>query len=123
MPEAHFEVGEFFRTQFVWRLPSRDFLRAIFEVEILQVDQLSEKYVVKLGKFSAGRQETSEGEIRSIEETNKDYWAMVDALSGKMVSLAFEADDGRTLWLRFETLTGEHNFFHRLNRLPEDLED
>jgi hypothetical protein len=45
----------------------------------------------------------------------------VNSLSGNKISLAYEADDGRPLWLRLETLTGEHNFFHRLNELPPSL--
>ena len=121
MPEAQYSVGEFFRTQFVWRVPSGDFLRAIFEVEVIYLDQVSDKYVVRLKEFLAGRQETSEGEILSIEETSKDYWALVNALTGNKISLAFEVDDGRPLWLRYETLTGDHDFFRRLNELPPTL--
>jgi hypothetical protein len=121
MTDNHFNVGEFFRTQFIWRIPSGDFLRAIFEVEVMLIDEISDKYVVRLEKFLAGRQETPEGEDRSIEKASKEYWALVNALTGNKISLAFEVDDGRPLWLRFETLTGEHNFFHRLNELPPTL--
>jgi hypothetical protein len=123
MPESRYNVGEFFRTQFVWRVPSGDFLRAIFEVEVLHLDHVSDKYVVRLEEFRAGRQETSEGETLPVEETSKDYWVLVNALTGHRISLAFEVDDGRPLWLRFETLTGEHNFFRRLNELPRTLAD
>ena len=121
MAETHYGVGEFFRTQFVWRIPSGDFLRAIFKVEVMHLDDVSDKYVVRLDDFLAGRQETAEGESVSIEETSKDYWALVNALTGNKISLAYEVDDGRPLWLRFETLTGEHNFFRRLNELPRTL--
>ncbi len=118
MPEAQFTIGDEFRTQFVWRLPSDDFLRAIFRVQVLKVDSLSDKYVVRLEKFEAGRQESPDGLVRQKEEVNRTYWSFVDSLTGKMISLAYEADDGRPLWLRLETLTGEHNFFHRLSKLP-----
>ena len=121
MPDTHFSVGEYFRTQFIWRIPSGDFLRAIFEVEVILIDDISDKYVVRLEKFLAGRQETSEGENLPVEKASKEYWGLVNALTGNKISLAFEVDDGRPLWLRFETLTGDHNFFHRLNELPPTL--
>lgn len=106
MPETHFTVGELFRSQFVWRLPSGDFLRAIFELKVVLIDDISDKYVVKLEDFVAGRQETSAGEILPVEAISKEYWALVNRLTGHKISLAFEVDDGRPLWLRFETLTG-----------------
>jgi hypothetical protein len=123
MPETRFTVGELFRSQFVWRLPSGDFLRAIFELKVVLIDDISDKYVVKLEDFVAGRQETSAGEILPVEAISKEYWALVNRLTGHKISLAFEVDDGRPLWLRFETLTGDHNFFRRLNELPETLGD
>jgi hypothetical protein len=118
MLEANYEIGETFRVQFVWRLPDMDFLRAIFEAEVLHRDQISSKYVVRLTKFVAGRQETVDGTMRPLEEVAREYWELVDQLTGRKISLAFETDDGRPLWLRLETLTGEHNFFRRLNELP-----
>lgn len=121
MPEAQYTIGDEFRTQFVWRLPSGDFLRAIFRVQVLKVDSLSDKYVVRLEEFEAGRQESADGLVRQKDEVNRTYWSSVDSLTGNKISLAYEADDGRPLWLRFETLTGEHNFFHRLNELPTNL--
>jgi hypothetical protein len=123
MPKAQLSIGESFRTQFVWRIPSGDFLRAIFQVEVVLIDEVSDKYVVRLEQFVAGRQETSAGEVLPVEKTSKEYWVLVNALKGKKISLAFEVDDGRPLWLRYETLTGEHNFFHRLNELPQALTD
>lgn len=123
MSSAHKEVGDYFRVQFVWRIPIGDFLRALFEVEILARDTLSEKYVVLLKTFTAARQESEEGEMRSVDEVNQEYWGLVSSLCGKRISLAFEADDGRPLWLRLETLTGEHNFFSRLNELPAAFSD
>jgi hypothetical protein len=119
MPDANFVVGDKFRLHFVWRIPSEDYLRAIFEVEVLHLDELSSKYVVLLSEFVAGRQESSDGEMRSLEDVTRDYWSLVAGLAGRRISIAFEADDGRPLWLRFETLTGKHNFFRRLNELPE----
>ena len=121
MPEANYEVGQYFRAQFVWRLPEGDYLRAVFDCEVLYQDTVTDKYVVLLHDFLAGRQESSEGEMREAEQVDKDYWGKVANLEGKKVSLAFEADDGRPLWLRLETLTGEHNFFRRLNELPPQL--
>jgi hypothetical protein len=83
------------------------------------LDELSHKYVVNLAEFVAGRQEDSRGDMRSPEEVSRDYWAKVINLTGHKIAVAYESDDGRPLWLRFETLTGEHNFFSRLNELPE----
>jgi hypothetical protein len=123
MPEANFDIGDAFNVQFVWRIPDGDRIRAIFEAEVLHRDFLSEKYVVRLTEFVAGRQETEEGVMRERSELARNYWAMVDQLQGRRISLAFEADDGRPLWLRLETLTGEHNFFRRLNELPPSLQD
>ncbi len=123
MPDANHAIGQSFRVQFVWRIPDGDYLRAIFEAEVLHQDFVSDKYVVKLTEFLAGRQESPEGEMRPLEEVARDYWALVNQLTGRKISLAFEADDGRPLWLRWETLTGEHNFFRRLNELPPKFAD
>jgi hypothetical protein len=49
----------------------------------------------------------------------RDYWRLVGRIVGKRVSLAFEVEDGRPLWLRLTTLTGEHRFFDRLSALKE----
>ncbi len=123
MPDPTYSAGQSFRTQFVWRLPVGDFLRAVFEVEIIKLDQLSDKYVVQLRKFVAGRQESPQGDVRGLDEIDREHWMMVQALTGNKITLAFEVDDGRALWLRYETLTGEHNFFHRLNELPPKLKE
>ena len=121
MLDAKYEVGQAFNVQFVWRIQNGDFLRAIFKSEVLTLDSVSGKYVVLLTEFLAGRQEDADGEMRSVEEVTKEYWAMVSGLTGRRISLAYEADDGRPLWLRLETLTGEHNFFSRLNEIPPQL--
>jgi hypothetical protein len=123
MPEANYQVGENFQVQFVWRIPNDDFLRAIFRAEVLLIDDISDKYVIRLTDFISGRQEAPDGSMRSLEEVARDYWALVNQLKGRKISLAFEADDGRPLWLRLETLTGEHNFFRRLNELPPQFRD
>ncbi len=123
MPEANYQVEEEFKVQFAWKIPSGDFIRAIFKTKVLQKDHLSDKYVVELQKFLAGRQESSAGVMRPVEDVARDYWALVAELEGRKISLAFEADDGRPRWLRTETLTGEHNFFTRLNVLPANLPD
>jgi hypothetical protein len=121
MPDANFEVGQSFNVQFVWQIPAGDFLRAIFKADVLTLDSVSGKYVVLLEEFLAGRQEDAHGEMRPGEEVTREYWAMVAELAGRRISLAYEADDGRPLWLRLETLTGEHNFFSRLNEIPPQL--
>jgi hypothetical protein len=77
--------------------------------------------VVLLRQFVAGRQEGPEGKTRSDDELYRQHWALVNQLTGRRVSIAFEADDGRPLWLRWETLTGEHNFFSRIDDLPKQL--
>ena len=121
MVEANFEVGQSFNAQFVWRIPDGDFLRAIFQAEVLLLDPESGKYVVLLEEFLAGRQEDAQGQMRPLEQVDTEHWALVSNLEGRRISLAYEADDGRPLWLRLETLTGEHNFFGRLNEIPPQL--
>lgn len=121
MLEANHNVGESFNVQFVWRIPGGDFLRAVFKAEVLKLDPESGKYVVLLDDFLAGRQEDARGDMRSIEDVDKAYWALVAGLEARRISVAYEADDGRPLWLRLETLTGEHNFFRRLNEIPPQL--
>jgi len=123
MNEANYTVGDTFRMQFVWRIPNDDYIRAIFNAEVLLLDELSNKYVVRLTEFSAGRQESSQGKMRSLDEVDRDSWSLVAGLVGKKIAIAYEVDDGRALWLRLETLTGEHNFFRRLNELPEAFKE
>ena len=123
MSEVAYTVGDIFPLQFVWRIPSEDYLRAIFNAEVLLLDELSEKYVVLLREFAAGRQESSQGEMRSLEEVAHGYWSLVAGLAGKKIAISYEAGDGRALWLRLETLTGEHNYFQRLNELPEAFKE
>ena len=115
MTDANYQVGEDFRVQFVWRIPKGDFIRAMFEVEVLLLDSRSEKYVLQLTEFLAGRQESGEGILRQAKESSRSYWQLVSELVGRRISLSYEVDDGRPLWLRLETLTGEHSFFRRLD--------
>ena len=122
MSEQILHPGDRLNIQFVWRIPGDDLMRAVFEAEIQYADQLSEKYVVLLNAWIAGRQESPLGDMRSLAEVSREYWALVARLSGQRVSLSYEAADGRPLWLRFETLTGDHNFFRRLNELPPAIE-
>lgn len=118
MPEATQSIGENVSVQFVWQLPDGDFLRAIYEAEILDLDERMQRYLLRLRKLAAGRQETPTGEMRSKEELSRDYWAEAVALAGRRLWLAYEATDGRPLRLRLETLTGEHRFFDRLDEPP-----
>lgn len=118
MSEAHYGVGESFNVQFVWRIPDGDFLRALFEAEVTHVDDVSGKYVLYLREFKAARQEKADGMTLGVEELNREYWTLVAGLVGRKISLAFEADDARPLWLRLDTLTGAHDFFSRLDEFP-----
>jgi hypothetical protein len=38
---------------------------------------------------------------------------MVADLVGRKITVAYEVDDGRALYMRLATLTGEHNYFTR----------
>ena len=116
--EAQYRVGETFSVQFVWRIPDGDFLRALFEAEVLHTDQVAGKYVLYLEDFMAARQETADGSAQEVDALNREYWALVGGLVGRKISVAFEADDARPLWLRLDTLTGEHDFFTRLDDFP-----
>lgn len=113
------EIGETFNVQFVWQIPNGDYLRAVFSAEILNRDHHSDKYLLRLTEFLAGRQETAAGEMRPLEEVSREYWALVDQLVDRKVVLAYESADGRPLHLRLKTLTGEHNFFYRFEPQPE----
>jgi hypothetical protein len=115
MPTANYQVGESFRVQFAWKLPEGDYLRAVFEAQVLDTIPSADKYIVRLNKLVAGRQETAEGEMRPREEFSSEYWALVAQIAGNKLSLAYEADDGRALHLRLATLTGEHNYFWRFS--------
>ncbi len=117
MPESNYKVGESFPVQFAWKLPNDDYLRAVFEAEVLDIVPAADKYMVRLQKLIAGRQDDKDGVMRPQEAYAQEYWAMVGKLIGNKVSIAYEVDDGRALHMRLATLTGEHNFFTRYEKL------
>jgi hypothetical protein len=113
MPQAGHKVGESFPVQFAWRLPDGDYIRAVFQAEVLEMVPAADKYIVRLNELIAGRQESAEGEMRPPEAFSQHYWALVGRIVGNKVTIAYEVEDGRALHMRLATLTGEHNFFTR----------
>ena len=113
MPTAHYEVVDSFPLQFAWQLPDGDYIRAVFKAEVLDLVPEADKYVVRLNKLVAGRQENEDGELKPQETFSSEYWSIVEGLVGRKITIAYEADDGRAIHLRLATLTGEHNFFTR----------
>lgn len=111
-------VGETFPIHFVWQLPDGDYIRVIFQAEVVGVIDPAERYLLQLAEFVAGRQESADGrEIRPKTGLAFDYWEKVVGLIGRKITVAWEAADGRPLHLRLTTLTGEHDFFRRHNNL------
>lgn len=121
MPVASYQIGESFPVQFAWKLPNGDFLRAVFRADVIGVAPASDKYIVRLSRLIAGRQETAKGRRRPIGEHTREYWELVGRIVGRKLAIAFEADDGRALQLRLATLTGEHNFFRRFEEAEAAL--
>jgi hypothetical protein len=121
MPVANYEIGQSFDVQFAWKIPNGDYVRAVFRAAVEDLVPRADKYVVTLTELVAGRQESSEGEMRQAEERSAEYWLLVGQIVGRKVTLAFEADDGRALHLRLATLTGEHDFFNRFAMVEEAL--
>jgi hypothetical protein len=113
MPTAHYEVGDSFPLQFAWRLPEGDYIRSVFQAEVLDLVPEADKYVVRLKELVAGRQENEDGELKPQETFSSEYWSMVEGLVGRKITIAYEADDGRAIHMRLATLSGEHNFFSR----------
>ncbi|MCA9865231.1 MAG: hypothetical protein KC410_01935 [Anaerolineales bacterium] len=113
MPEAHYQPGQSFSLQFAWRLPNGDYLRAIFQATVLDLVPGADKYVIRLARFLAGREDEADGRVKPLDELEGEYWDLVRELSGRTITIAYEADDGHPLYLRLATLTGEHNFFTR----------
>jgi len=113
MPTAHYEVGDSFPLQFAWHLPDGDYIRAVFQASVLDLVPQADKYVVRLNKLLAGRQENKEGELNPQQTFSSEYWLLVNDLVGRKITIAYEADDSRAIHLRLATLTGEHNFFTR----------
>lgn len=113
MPESHYTAGQTFQAQFAWRLPNGDYLRAVFDVEVLSLVPAADRYVVRIKRLLAGRQENSDGILKPEDTFTGEYWELVHRLVGRRLSLAYEADDTHAIHMRLETLTGEHNFFYR----------
>ena len=117
IPTAKYTNGDTFLIQFAWRLPNDDYLRTVFEASVLDIVPSADKYIVRLNKLVAGRQESSNGEIRSRDVHSPEYWSFVGKLVGNKIQVAFEVQDGRAVHMRLATLTGEHNFFFRYENL------
>ncbi len=113
MPEAHYQPGQSFTLQFAWRLPPGDYLRAVFQADVLELVPGADKYVIRLSRLLAGREDDAEGHVKALDALEGEYWDLVRGLTGRTITIAYEADDDRPLYLRLATLTGEHNFFSR----------
>ncbi len=119
MTEPKHAIGDTFPLQFVWHVPEGDYIRAVFDARVIYIDRHLEKYLVRLDRLLAGRQESERGELRPSEALSPGYWQLVGRLPGKKVSVAWEVDDGRALHMKYETLTWEHPFFTRFDVLPD----
>ncbi len=62
MPEAHYRTGQSFPVQFAWRLPDGEYLRAVFQADVLELVATANKYVTRLSYLLAGREEAADGE-------------------------------------------------------------
>jgi hypothetical protein len=120
--EQTIQIGETFPAHFVWQLPDGDYVRAVFEAEVLSVVDGAMKYLVRLRRYVAGRQESAENVVRTEAELATDYWTLVFGLIGHRCTLAWELSDGSPVYMRLATLTGEHDFFHRYDQPPEALD-
>lgn len=107
------KVGDKFPVQFVWQLPSGDFVRAIFDGVVVGLDREWDRYVLRLERLMAGLQENPAGKPRQQSDYTNEYWSKVGGIIGSTIYLAYEADDGRPIRLRLTTLTGEHTYFSR----------
>lgn len=113
MPEAHFQPGQSFAVQFAWRTAEGEYLRAAYQADVLELVPGADKYVVRLSRFLGGREDDAAGQVKPLAALEGEYWELAGGLEGRTITLAYEADDGRPLYLRLATLTGEHNFFTR----------
>ena len=120
MPSANHKVGETFRIHFVWKIPNEHYLRALFDVRILDIDLSADRYLILLDSLIAKREEDSVGGGLPEEKHTTEYWEMVYRLVGRRAHVAFEAEDGRPLFLRLPTLTLEHKFFTRYSEEEEE---
>ncbi len=113
MPQQNYQMGDSFRLQFVWQVPSRDYVRALFQVEITSLDLETQRYIVQIQQLLGKRQETAEGEARPAADLTPEYWQLVRELVGRKAAIAYEASSPQPIRLRYETLTREHHYFTR----------
>ena len=113
MPTANHKIGETFRIHFVWKIPNDHYVRALFTARILDIDFSADRYLIVLDDLLAKREEDAQGNGLAEAEHSIDYWEMVYRLTGRKAHVAYEADDGRPLFLGRPTLTLEHKFFTR----------
>lgn len=113
MPVANRSIGESFRIHFVWKIPNDHFVHALFEAKILDIDTEADRYLISLPSLLAKKEEDSNGVPLPEADHTTEYWEMVYRLIGRKAHIAFEAEDGRPLYLRLPTLTLEHKFFTR----------
>jgi hypothetical protein len=113
MPDARYQPGQSFALQFAWRLPDGEYLRAVFQADVLELVPGADKYVIHLSRLLAGREDDAAGQVKPLDALEGEYWELARGLVGRTITIAYEADDGRPLYLRLTTLTGEHNFFSR----------
>jgi len=111
--QAQYNINDSFRIHFVWKLPNEDFARAIFMVNVTEIQPQEDRYLVQLTKLIAGVQEAPDGTARPQAEYDKQWWANIVALQSRYIQIAYEAADGRPLYMRLPTLTSEHTFFFR----------
>lgn len=120
MEEKTLQAGETFDIHFVWKLPEGDYIRAIFEAEVITHITGSDRYLIHLNDLRAGRQESESGEMRSKEALSAPYWRLVGELIGRKAAVAYEAADGRPLHMILRTLTREHRFFTQWDRFEDE---
>lgn len=113
MSTSTYAVGEEFLIHFVWQIPNADFIRAIFAAEVINLDQSTNRYIIKLKELKAGRQENESGKILPHQAFSEEHWRLVGELIGRQAAVAYETADGRPVRLRLTTLTREHKFFTR----------
>ncbi|MDJ0755484.1 MAG: hypothetical protein QNJ45_18310 [Ardenticatenaceae bacterium] len=113
MSPSTYAIGDEFLIHFVWQIPNGDFIRAIFAAEIVNLDQPTNRYIIKLKELKAGRQENEIGEILPRQSFSEEHWRLVGELIGRQAAVAYETADGRPVRLRLATLTREHKYFTR----------
>lgn len=112
--DAPLASGERFNVHFVWKLPDGDFARAVFVAEVESIVEIGSRYQVRLVELLGGRQEAGDSDaLRPTADYDRHHWTLITRLAGQQCTLPFEAADGRPLYLRLPTLTGEHDFFYR----------